>query len=315
MRTIGIITGGEDGERVISLKSAACVEKSLRSSSSAEVITYDMPGDWQSLEADLAQQVFDFVFVMIHGKGGEDGEIVGILDLYEVPHQCAPREVLALTLNKRTTKQVWRGTWLPVAKDMLVSPQELTLPSTMPAIEEHIWFPCVVKVLTQWSSNGVHVVTDAEQLEHTLAQYIQSTAPVLIEAFLAGDEVTVGILEQSDGTAVALPVTLILPPEGGFDFANKYNGKTQELCPAPLEQTIVEQCQNIALHAYHAVGGRKYARVDMIITSDGPILLEINTIPGFTEQSLFPKAAQVAWLPFPKLLEHLMEVWGATSTR
>lgn len=313
MPRVGIITWGEDGERVISLASAAHVEKSLRNFSAAELLIYDMPRDRKHLEADLEGQVLDFAFVMMHGKGGEDGELLWLLDLYQTNYQCASREVLALTINKRATKELWRQAGLPVAKDMLISPQDISLEHMLQSIEKKIGFPCVWKMLAQWSSNGIHIIADAQELEEISALYPYITEPILIEAYLVGDEVTVGILEQADWTPLSLPVTLIIPPvDSRFDFANKYNGLTQELCPAPLDRQLQESCQQIALMAYKAVGCSKYARVDMIITSDWPILLEINTIPGFTEQSLFPKAAQVAWFPFPKLLEHLMMV-GSTS--
>ena len=306
--TIGIITWWEDGERVVSLASATEVEKALRDAS-FEVVVFDMPRDWNRFESVLSAQALSFVFLMIHGTWGEDGELVSVLDMYHVPYQCAARDILQLTIDKRTTKQVWRQAWLPVANDMLILPLECAVEQLSQRIVQEIGFPCVRKVLAQWSSNWVHIIEDKDWLEAVMTLYAHYTEQVLIESFLQGDEITVWLLEQPDGTVTALPITLIIPPrEGGFDFANKYNGKTQEICPAPLSAPLTEQCQQLAVDSYTAVWCQKYARVDMIITWDGPVLLEINTIPGFTSQSLYPKAAQAAWIPFCKLLEHLMEV-------
>lgn len=131
---------------------------------------------------------------------------------------------------------------------------------------------------------------------------------MMVEQMIEGDEYTVAVLEDNNGKPRALPAVQIIPPEGQtFDYENKYNGLTQEICPAPINKTLHDQLKELAVYAHKAIGARGYSRIDMINGSQGPILLEVNTIPGFTKGSLFPKAAAAEKIDMPKLLDILIE--------
>lgn len=309
MRSIAIITGGTNSEREISLISAAAVKEGLEKLTKYTIFWYDLPTDRSKLLADLELHAFSFAFVIIHGKGGEDGQVSTLLDLYGIPTQCASRETLLLTMNKRRTKLVRRAQGLPVADDLLISPVQIKYANLLDRIQKNIWFPCVRKELDQGSSKGVHILTDEWSLQKTRKNYATFAGPILIEAYITGEEITIPLLDYPDGTTHVLPLIHIIPPEGQeFDYQNKYNGQTQEICPSGFPEETVRQVNQIALDAYHAVGCSRYARIDAILTDQWPILLEINTIPWFTAQSLFPKAAQAVGLSFPALLEHLIRL-------
>lgn len=259
---------------------------------------YDFPVDvTRFLEV---YKSIDFVFLMIHGAGGEDGQIASFLEVLGLKYHCSFPEILHLTMNKWLTKQVWKQYWVPFAKDTLID-----LSNHIPVYQG----PCVVKALDQGSSVGVWICKDAQGF-HTALQGAKAYGQVMIEEYLEGREITVAVLDTKNGwEAIALPIIEIIPPEwAGFDYENKYNDKTQEICPADFDANTTKIIQDIALRAYKAVGCTKYGRIDMIVTSDGPKCLEINTIPWFTGASLFPKAAKAYGLDFPALIQYLIDL-------
>lgn len=293
---IAIITWGHNSEREISLRSWQATFQAAQTLG-YQASLYDFPVD----TARFLEQykTIDFVFIMIHGRGGEDGQIASFLEVLWLPYHCTSPEVLQLTMNKRLTKQVWRQHNIPVANDSLID-----LTSHIPV---YTW-PCVIKALDQGSSVGVRICTDAQQF-HTALTQAKPYRTIMIESYLTGREVTVAVIDDHDGIPLALPIVEIIPPEGAsFDYTNKYNNLTQELCPANFDNKTTNIIQDIAIRAYQAVGCTKYGRIDMIITTDGPICLEINTIPGFTSASLFPKAAAAYGWSFEKLVDHLIKL-------
>lgn len=309
---IAIITWGTNSERPISLLSAQAVKSWLETLWYTHLGRYDFPTDTSLFLQHTSNKSYDFVFLMIHGAWGEDGQIASFLDLLNIPYQCTTPEILSLTINKRHTKLLWRAHGLPVAEDICIVPIHTTKLDLQEKIQSSIWFPCVRKELDQWSSKWIHIIKDTQDLDSVREIYHSYTRPILIEAFLEGEEITVPLIDQKNGTTIVLPMIHIIPPvEWGFDYENKYNGKTQEICPSSFSVEIVHQINSIALRAYQAVWCTKYARIDAILTKTWPVLLEINTIPWFTAQSLFPKSAAVANIPFPQLLQHLLDLSGA----
>jgi D-alanine-D-alanine ligase len=306
---IAIITWWKNSEREISLLSAQAVKTWIESLWYTSPIQYDFPKDTSTFVSDHTQYPYDFVFLMIHGAWGEDGQIASFLDLLDIPYQCTSPDILALTMNKWHTKLVRRAHNIPVAEDICIVPVETTQQDLQKKIQTTIWFPCVRKELDQWSSNWVCIMHQESDFTAVRKRYSSFSHPILIEQFIVWEEITIPLLDTLTTGTQALPVIHIIPPKTWwFDYENKYNGKTQELCPSWFSEETIQHIHSIALKAYKAVQCTKYARIDAILTDKWPVLLEINTIPWFTAQSLFPKSAQVQGIAFPDLLKHLIQV-------
>lgn len=291
---IALLTWWTGSEREVSLRSVKAVEHALGKLWYSYTI-FDYPRDIDRFLSKHA--TIDFVFLMIHGNDGEDGKLAGLLDSLNIRYQCTSREVLAITINKYLTKLVWKDHNIPVANDKLVDLQYQT--------PVYKW-PCVIKALHEWSSVGVWICSHSEVFDQSIIEAKQYWV-VLIEEFLEWPEYTTSILEIN-GVATTLPLIEIIPPEGkAFDYENKYNNQTQEICPANLDPETTKHIQDIALQAYHAVWCTKYARIDVILTTTGPRYLEINTIPWFTDASLFPKAAKAHGIEFEQLVQILID--------
>jgi D-alanine-D-alanine ligase len=254
-------------------------------------------GRWNraAMAAGVQQLVdFDLAFLALHGRFGEDGTIQGLLEALGMPYSGSRPLASALAMDKRRAKQWFGLHGLPVAHEYR-SAAEIRA------------YPVVVKPNTGGSSVGVHLVRTVEELEEAL----QEAGPeVLIEECVAGREVTCAVLQQVDGNLEALPVVEIIPRRGPFfDFASKYeDGGADEICPAPLDPAEASAIQELAIRAHQALGCRHFSRTDMILTAQGPVILETNTIPGMTPNSLLPKAAQAAGLSFSSLVEHLLRL-------
>ncbi len=305
MKNIWILTWWTNAEREISLISATAVRDWLESLGTYTIHWYDVPHDLHKLTLDLISKNLDFCFVMWHGSWFEDGQIVSLLDLYNTPYQCSPRDVLALTMNKYWTKCIWRSFDLPVAEDFLFQLGDYSLQELDDLIHESIWYPCVWKELDQWSSNWVHILQSRDDLDRVRQTYTNMKQLILLEQYIEWEEITIPILDIN-GIPTPLPLIHIIPPETWFNYENKYNGSTKEICPSGFDEKVIQVCEQISLQAYMSVWCKKYARVDAILTKKWPILLEINTIPWFTWESLFPKSAKVAGIEFPSLLDMMI---------
>jgi len=305
MEKIAVIVGGNNSEREVSFRSGSQVAKTLEILG-YEVQTFDVPTDLEKFL--LSYREFSFAFVIIHGKDGEDGKIPALLELLEVPFQGSPSIAHAIAIQKDKTKQIWRDKNLPLGKDSIETFYDKTLEEADKIIQQFWGYPCVIKSLQEGSTRGVFIIHDKRELSAQYEQILAYHNLLLVEEYLDGDEYTVGVLEMPDGTVQALPPVWIIPPEGKeFDYENKYNGATQEICPADIRAPLLEKMLKIAVEAHHAVGARGYSRVDFICQGDDPYLLEINTIPGFTAQSLFPKEARAYGISFEELLKILMK--------
>lgn len=294
---IAIITWRTNSEREISLRSAQAVKTACDTLWHTATL-YDFPTQKNNFLTDYHD--IEFVFVMIHGAGWEDGQIAHFLDTLWLPYQCTSGKVLGNTIDKRATKQFRKQHNIPVAKDKLV---DLTKENP------HFEYPCVIKALDQGSSVGVIIAKDQISFDKGIEQ-LKVYGTVMIEEYLEGSECTVPVLDNIDGwDPHILPIIEIIPPTWqDFDYENKYNDLTQEICPARYDESLTRQIQDIGLRAYQAVWCTQYGRIDMIVTKDGPKCLEINTIPWFTSWSLFPKSAKVFGLEFPQLIQYLIDL-------
>jgi len=257
-------------------------------------------------EVDIRGRTFDLpasvdaVFIVLHGEFGEDGQVQALLEERGVPYTGSGPEASRLAFDKERSKRVLlkRGVATP-AFEVLCSGDRRTLA-----------LPVVVKPVRQGSSFGVHRVLDEREWNTALADAMTYNDEVIVEPFIDGRELTVGLVGDE-----VLPVIEIRAPDNNYDYRAKYTkGLTEYLVPAPLDQARTEQCRDLAWRTYQALGGRGMGRVDLRMAPDGAMyVLELNTIPGFTETSLLPKAAGVAGYTFAQLCDRIIHLAALDS--
>jgi D-alanine-D-alanine ligase len=294
-KKIAVLMGGPGSERDVSLATARGVSKALRSLG-AEVVDVDVrDGNFQlPQDADLA-------FLTIHGTFGEDGQIQAILAQRGIPYTGDGIEESRLTFDKIRSKEKFR------AHGVRTPDWEVIQPGQRPTIS----LPIVVKPPRQGSTVGVVVVKNVSELESAMAEAAKYDRELLIEKFVPGRELTIGILGDQ-----ALPVLEIIPKGGFYDFATKYpflnpqsGASAEHVCPAKIDSAKTKEIQELALRAFRALGLQVYARVDAILSETGePFVLEANTIPGMTEASLLPEAAAAAGLSYVDLCRRIIEL-------
>lgn len=289
---IAVFLGGPSAEREVSLRSGAAVAQALRALGHTVTEVDAQPGRWT-----LPPEV-DVVFLALHGTYGEDGAVQEELERLGVPYTGCGPEASRVAFDKALTKQRCLAAGVPTAPFLVVENAAAPWPPG--------WTPpLVVKPVCQGSSVGLAFVETPEQWPVALAQALQFDHRALVEPRLFGRETTVGILDGQP-----LPVVEVRPKRGAYDYQNKYTaGATEYLCPAPLPADVTARAQAAALGAFAAIGGRDYARVDVMITETGePMVLEVNTLPGMTETSLLPKAARAAGLDYGALCQRMIEL-------
>lgn len=290
-RHVAVVMGGVSAERDISLRSGRAAVAGLRACG-YEVTAVDLQDDSLVLPSGV-----DAVFLALHGTFGEDGTVQAELMHRGIPFTGSGVAASRLAMDKAASKSCWIEQGLPTASFHVI-----TQPSSPPS-----GFPVVVKPVSQGSSIGVHLVRNHSEWDAAVVDALQYDARVMIEDYVPGRELTVGIL---DGTA--LPIVEIVAPEGWYGFSAKYTtGQTRYVVPAELTDAEVERLQRIALLAFTALGCVGFGRVDFRVTPSGdPMVLEVNTIPGLTETSLLPKAAAAAGIAFERLCGRIMETAG-----
>lgn len=293
---VGVLAGGFSSEREISLKSGKAVFDAL-SSSGLNVVFVDVKGP------DIEEAVdIDVAFIALHGRFGEDGTVQKILSERRIPYTGSGPEASRVALDKIASKDKFRAAGLLVADDMVIRRGDKISP-------DKVWCPCVVKPRFEGSSVGLSVVSSREDLEKALDDALKYDNDVLVEKFISGRELTVGILGEE-----ALPVVEIIAAGGVYDFVAKYKaGDTKYVVPAPIDEKIYKKAQEAGLRAHQAVGCHGLSRVDIRLADDGGLyVLEVNTIPGMTERSLLPMAAKAAGLDFAALCHRILQ--GAVSS-
>jgi D-alanine-D-alanine ligase len=294
-KTIAVLMGGPGSEREVSLASGRGVAKALESLA-ARVISVDVKGP----DFEIPEPV-DIAFNIIHGTFGEDGQVQQILEQRGIPYTGEGIEGSRVAFDKIETKQRFLECGIPTAAFEIITPDQLpSLP-----------LPYVVKAPRQGSTVGVYIVREESQIAPAIKGASEYDDRLLIEQFIAGDELTVGIVGDT-----ALPIILIKPKEGFYDFKNKYpflnpqaGGGADHYCPAPLPEKVTRLIQEIARAAHGSLGLEVYSRVDFILTKEGdPYVLEINTIPGMTEASLLPEAAAAAGISYAELCKQIIHL-------
>jgi|SRR5688572_29509389 len=297
MIRVAVLLGGVSNEREISLKSGKQIVKNL-DRKRYRISTYDPKTQLMRLIKDAKAGKIDVAFNALHGRGGEDGAIQGLLEWLEVPCTGSGVMASALTMDKNRSKMIYRENGIPTPPALMVD--KVDIPVILRKLGKHI----VIKPNADGSSVGVTVDPPKSKWKKLIDARIRKEGSCLVESFREGRELTVGVLGDQ-----ALPVIEIRPKTDFFDFEAKYTpGMCDEICPAPIPTAITKKAQALGLAAHRALGCRGYSRTDMIWTSKGIEVLETNTLPGMTETSLLPLAAKTAGLPFPKLLDRMIRL-------
>jgi len=290
---ITVMLGGPSAEREVSLRSGAGVVKALRSLGHTVFEIDPKTPDWI-----LPPETDVVCLAPLHGTYGEDGTVQRQLEKLGVPYTGCDAESSRISFDKVLTKQCCLAKGVPTAKFLVASSPETPWPKGWQP-------PLVVKPVRQGSSVGLQFVEHVEDWQRALAEALKFDSEVLVEEKIIGRETTVAILDDKP-----LPVVEVRPKVGGYDYRNKYTtGRTEYFCPADFDTATTKRIQEAALGAFRAVGGRDYARVDVMVRADGqPVVLEVNTQPGMTETSLLPKAAAAAGLSYAQLCQRMVEL-------
>ncbi len=288
-KNVAVLKGGPSAEREVSLASGAAIANALRELGYA-VAEVDVTGTDVNLPAKC-----DAVFIALHGTFGEDGALQAMLEQRGIPFTGAGSAASRAAFDKAESKRIFERNAISTAR------YEILKPGAPRTLE----LPVVVKPLCQGSSVGLSRVFEEEQWQPALDAAFAFGPDVMVEAFIAGAELTVGIVGE-----LVLPVIEIRAPGGYYDYHAKYTkGVTEYLVPAPLDPEQTRACQQLAWNTFVALGCRGMGRVDIRMTPEGrAYVLELNTIPGFTETSLLPKAARAAGLEFAALCEKILNL-------
>lgn len=295
---VALILGGDSAEREISLRSGRAVLASLQrlKVDVTAIDPADFPGSLCFTE--LNAERFDRAFVILHGRGGEDGRIQGALESLGLAYTGSGVLGSAIGMDKYRTKLIWGGAGLPTAAFALILDESGLAAATA------LGFPLMVKPAHEGSSLGMARADNPTELAEAWRAAARLDAVVLAERWLSGAEYTCAILGEQ-----ALPLIRLETPHVFYDFDAKYQAdSTSYLCPCGLPETLEAEYQTLCLRAFRTVGGSGWGRVDFMLDGDGsPRLLEVNTIPGMTDHSLVPMAAQAAGIDFDQLCASILE--------
>ena len=312
-KRVGVLMGGPSSERDISIKSGKAVFRALKKNN-INAVSYElaMPlntnGYIQSVKEKIGAMDIDIAFIALHGEFGEDGTIQKILEEIKIPYAGSKTRASKLAIDKIDSREIFEKNNIPMPRYNVVVRGEVlpdeTVSDNIKIFFEELSMPIVVKPSTEGSSIGLSMVDSENSLYKAVSNAFKYSDRVIIEEYIEGREITVGILEDR-----ALPVVEIIPKNRFFDFEAKYNkGATDYKVPAEIDKEKYRECQEMALLAHKVLGARFFSRVDMILDKDGtPYILELNTIPGLTETSLLPLAAAEAGIDFNQLVLKILE--------
>ena len=297
---IAVLLGGISAEREVSLNSGkAVLEALLNQGYDAHPID---PKEYNVI--NLKKDGFHRVFNILHGRGGEDGTMQGLLEQIGLPYTGCGVMASALTMDKMRTKMLWKAFGLPVA-DMEVVTRETFAELDVQAVVEKLGLPLMVKPSLEGSSVGLTKVKAVDELKSAVEYALKFDNTILIEEWLAGDELTVPVLDSQ-----VLPAIRIVPEGEFYDYNAKYiSDNTQYFCPAGLTSEREQELALLVKHAYNAVGCRGWSRIDVMCDAKGDFrLVEVNTNPGMTSHSLFPKSAASVGISFEQLVVKILEL-------
>jgi len=318
-KNIAIVMGGYSSEAEISLKSGEVVYNSLDTSKYALYKVYILKEKWVVLKNNLEYQInkndfsflldnqhihFDCVFNAIHGDPGENGTLIAYFDMLGIKHTSAPFYQMALTFNKRDTLSVVKEYGIPTAISFYMHQRDDIVTDT---IIKKVGLPCFVKPNRAGSSFGVSKVYKEENLKNAIEKAYEEDEEIIIESFLDGKEVSVGVIEYHN-ELIVLPITEIVSENDFFDYEAKYMGKSKEITPARISQAEKELVEKQAKKIYQILNMKGFSRSEFIIVNGVPYFLEINTVPGMTEESLLPQQAKVASISLSELFDNAIQL-------
>lgn len=313
---ITVLRGGPSSEYEVSLRTGLAVCNSLRKQYDlVDDIVITKAGEWlQNGISKKPEQILagtDVVFIALHGTYGEDGTIQKFLKHFKIPFTGSSALSSALAFNKKLTKETLQKLGVKMPKDKLFQQSDLSgLEYILPDIESELGTDYIVKPVANGSSVGVDLVRTSSNLLNKLRDILQTNETVLVEEYIRGREATCAILDnfRSEQTYV-FPIIEIIPPPRSTFFSTdvKYSGETEEICPGNFNYQEKTKIAEVASLVHQALGLEQYSRSDFIIKNGEPYFLEVNTLPGLTDQSLFPKAAMAVGLTYDELIAHLVE--------
>jgi D-alanine-D-alanine ligase len=295
-KKIAVMMGGLSREREISLKTGKAILKAL-TEKGYMVTPFDVGDD---IAEKLAKEKIEYAFLALHGRLGEDGTIQGMLEIMRIPYTGSGVLASALAMHKVMAKKFFLYEKIPTPRFEVFQrneinkdhPKKISLP-----------LPIVVKPAREGSTIGISIVRKDEELGPALKKAGEYDGEILVEEFMKGREITVGILEN-----IPLPVIEIVPKSGFYDYHSKYTkGETQYILPARIPREKYLYAQEVSLKAFQALGCSGVARIDLVTNeNENPFVIDVNTMPGMTETSLLPKAASYAGIPFEDLVERIL---------
>ncbi|KFZ31236.1 D-alanine--D-alanine ligase [Pseudidiomarina salinarum] len=296
---VAVLLGGDSAEREVSLRSGAAVLHALQAQG---INAHGFDPARQSL-TELVAERFDRAFIVLHGRGGEDGAMQGALQYLNIPYTGSGVLGCALAMDKVRTKQVWQAAGLPVAPSVVVRRGAMAVDAE--SLLAELGGKVMVKPAQEGSSIGMSSASTAVQLQAALELAHQYDAEALVESWLSGAEYTVAILGDE-----ALPSIRLQTTHEFYDYDAKYQAvDTQYHCPAGLTPFAEQALQHLALSAFRALDGRGWGRIDVMCDSDGNFrLLEANMVPGMTAKSLVPMAARARGMSFEQLVLRILEL-------
>ncbi len=290
---VAVLMGGFSAEKEVSLNSGKAVLKALQEQGvDATGIIAD-----ENVAQQLSKNKIDRVFNVLHGRGGEDGAIQGLLEWLNIPYTGTGLKASAITMDKQITKDIWQKFGLPLAKSILIHSE-----ADLAKVENEMALPVVVKPTSEGSSVGISIVKTSDELLPAW-QAAKKFGAVMVEKFIDGDEYTVAIVGNK-----TLPMIKLKPANEFYDYDAKYlQDDTQYICPCALdkkiEQAIAIQCKT----AFDVTGCKGWGRVDLIYDGQQTYLIEVNTVPGMTDHSLVPMAAKAAGISFNDLVLQILD--------
>ncbi|HOF21129.1 MAG TPA: D-alanine--D-alanine ligase [Bacteroidales bacterium] len=319
MKTIAVVAGGDSSEYQISVKSGKSVAGIISSLYRVYLIIIrgsnwyweDPKGRYHTvdknnftLKADDLTIRFDAVFIAIHGKPGENGMLQGYFDMLQIPYTGSSSFCSALTFNKHACKLFLKEYNIGMAESIFLRKNEK--PDNA-VIVNKLGLPCFVKPNDSGSSFGVSKVRQAGELADAISEAFRESDEILIESFMQGREVACGLV-MTKSRKIILPLTEIISKNEFFDFEAKYTpGKSDEITPADLPEKLTDEIRKLSSRIADLLGCSGIVRVDFIIVGNKPLFLEINTVPGMTEESIIPKQAAAAGIPLKDLYSMVIE--------
>jgi D-alanine-D-alanine ligase len=321
MKNIAIVAGGDSSEYEVSLKSAEGVYGFLDEKRYNRYIVTLRNSDWKvrmpdgtlcdvdrndfSFRLNNRKVKFDYAYITIHGRPGEDGRLQGYFDILRIPYSSCGVLAGALTFNKYINNRFLQSLGYRVADSIRL--QEGRSPVAAAKIISRLGLPVFVKPNDSGSSFGVTKVTDASQLQPAIAKAFSEGGEVIIERFIEGTEITCGCYKTKT-KQVALPITEVVTENEFFDYDAKYNGRVEEITPARIPDELTDRIQRQTLELYDIIGAHGIIRIDYIIPADNhPVLLEINTNPGMTATSFIPQQIRAAGLDIKAVMTEIIE--------